>query len=118
MMCGRNRKVRGNAADVDNGQGTGLPPLFRRVERMAKRAVQGDEAPAPATGNSAFDAYIGQMLAELERRRAALADEEREFALFLDKLKHARDKQEFDQFITERTTKAIPSGSGQDRPQA
>ncbi|MBW7056858.1 DUF2852 domain-containing protein [Paracoccus bogoriensis] len=54
---------------------------------------------APATGNSAFDAYREQTLKRLE-------DEHREFMDFLEKLREAKDKAEFDQFMERRNAKA------------
>lgn len=50
---------------------------------------------APTTGNSAFDAYREQTLKRLE-------DEHREFMDFLGKLREAKDKAEFDQFMEKR----------------
>ncbi|MEO1291296.1 MAG: DUF2852 domain-containing protein [Pseudomonadota bacterium] len=46
------------------------------------------------TGNSAFDAYREETLRRLEDEREA-------FTGFLDKLRHAKDKAEFDQFQNE-----------------
>ena len=54
---------------------------------------------APSTGNSAFDAYREQTLKRLE-------DEHREFVDFLQKLREAKDKAEFDQFMDSRQPKA------------
>ena len=50
---------------------------------------------AESTGNSAFDAYRDETLQRLE-------DEHRAFRDFLQKLREARDKAEFDQFMEER----------------
>ncbi len=47
------------------------------------------------SGNSAFDEYRAETLRRLE-------DEQREFLDFLQRLRHAKDKAEFDQFMTER----------------
>jgi len=49
----------------------------------------------PSSGNRAFDEYRTETLRRLE-------DEQREFHEFLDRLRHARDKAEFDQFMAER----------------
>ena len=54
---------------------------------------------APTTGNSAFDAYREQTLKRLE-------DEHREFVDFLAKLREAKDKAEFDQFMKKRGEKS------------
>ena len=53
---------------------------------------------APTTGNSAFDAYREETLKRLE-------DEHREFVDFLQKLREAKDKAEFDQFMQGRGEK-------------
>jgi hypothetical protein len=50
---------------------------------------------AGRSGNRAFDEYRSETLRRLE-------DEEREFRDFLDRLRHAKDKGEFDQFMAER----------------
>ena len=47
------------------------------------------------TGNSAFDAYKADTLERLER-------EQRDFEAFLERLREAKDKAEFDQFMDER----------------
>ena len=48
-----------------------------------------------STGNSAFDSYKADTLRRLE-------DEQRDFEAFLERLRDAKDKAEFDQFIDER----------------
>ena len=48
-----------------------------------------------SSGNRAFDEYRAETLRRLE-------EEQREFKEFLDRLRHAKDKAEFDQFIAER----------------
>jgi len=53
---------------------------------------------APSSGNRAFDDYRTETLRRLE-------DEQREFREFLDRLRFAKDKTEFDQFMTERRNK-------------
>lgn len=54
---------------------------------------------AVPTGNSAFDAYREETLKRLE-------DEHREFVDFLQKLREAKDKAEFDQFMEQRGDKS------------
>ncbi len=48
-----------------------------------------------SSGNSAFDEYRTETLRRLE-------DEQNEFKEFLDRLRHAKDKAEFDQFMSDR----------------
>jgi Protein of unknown function (DUF2852) len=50
---------------------------------------------AGSSGNRAFDEYRAETLRRLE-------EEQREFKDFLDRLRHAKDKAEFDQFMAER----------------
>ncbi|MET0688967.1 MAG: DUF2852 domain-containing protein, partial [Methyloceanibacter sp.] len=49
-----------------------------------------------STGNRAFDDYREATLRRLE-------EEATEFQAFLQRLRHAKDKAEFDQFMAERT---------------
>jgi len=49
----------------------------------------------PTTGNRAFDEYRAETLQRLEQ-------EQRDFVAFLDRLRFAKDKAEFDQFLAER----------------
>ena len=49
----------------------------------------------PSSGNHAFDEYRTETLRRLE-------EEQREFRDFLDRLRFAKDKAEFDEFLTER----------------
>jgi hypothetical protein len=50
------------------------------------------------SGNAAFDEHRADVLAQLE-------SEQREFSTFIADLKKAKDKAEFDQFITQRKRK-------------
>ena len=55
-----------------------------------------------STGNRAFDEYREETLKRLE-------EEANEFQSFLQRLRHAKDKAEFDQFMAERSHGAVPS---------
>ena len=50
---------------------------------------------APTSGNRAFDEYRSETLRRLE-------DEQKEFSSFLERLRFAKDKAEFDQFMADR----------------
>ncbi len=52
-----------------------------------------------STGNAAFDAYKADTLARLE-------EEQTNFEAFLTRLREAKDKAEFDQFMAERSDKS------------
>jgi hypothetical protein len=56
----------------------------------------------PASGNRAFDEYRSDTLRRLE-------EEEKEFRQFLTRLRAAKDKAEFDQFMAERRNRSNSS---------
>ena len=56
---------------------------------------------APSSGNRAFDEYRTETLHRLE-------EEQREFREFLDRLRVAKDKTEFDAFMAERRNRPSP----------
>ena len=55
----------------------------------------------PSSGNTAFDEYRSETLKRLE-------EEEQEFRDFLERLRAAKDKTEFDQFMAERKHRPSP----------
>ena len=57
-----------------------------------------------SSGNTAFDAYKAETLRRLE-------DEQRAFESFLERLRDAKDKAEFDQFMDDRAAKAREAGN-------
>jgi len=59
-----------------------------------------------SSGNSAFDAYRDETIARLE-------DEQANFEAFLKRLREAKDKSEFDQFMDERAKKAAADREAQ-----
>jgi hypothetical protein len=76
--------------------------LQEKMDRMQQRVWGnpgwgnwGGAAYAQSSGNRAFDEYREETLRRLE-------EEQREFKEFLDRLRHAKDKAEFDQFMAER----------------
>jgi hypothetical protein len=60
------------------------------------------------TGNRAFDDYRTETLRRLQ-------EEAQEFKDFVDRLKFAKDKEEFDRFMSERRTRG-PTVEGEARP--
>ena len=65
----------------------------RMQQRMQERAARWGW-PRGSSGNWAFDEYRAETLRRLE-------EEQREFKTYLDRLRHAKDKAEFDQFMAE-----------------
>jgi Protein of unknown function (DUF2852) len=83
------------------GSSQSAAPWSRFRAQDFKRWARRDEF-SPTTGNSAFDAYKARELERLEQERRKLAEEQRAFGEFLDRLKKAKDQDEFDRFMSER----------------
>jgi hypothetical protein len=68
-----------------------------KMDQMRGRMASGGWGvwSGPSSGNSAFDEYKADTIRRLE-------EEQREFRTFLERLRFAKDKTEFDQFMTER----------------
>jgi hypothetical protein len=67
---------------------------MERMHDAMSRWYDGRRA-GPTSGNRAFDEYREETLRRLE-------DEQREFFSFLERLRLAKDKSEFDEFLAER----------------
>jgi hypothetical protein len=71
----------------------------------------GDRAQTPpSSGNHAFDDYRAETLRRLE-------EEQSEFSSFLERLRFAKDKAEFDQFMNDRRQAPRPPATTDDHPQ-
>lgn len=68
--------------------------LQEKMERWTDRNRQWRTGFSPS-GNRAFDEYRAETLKRLE-------EEANEFKSFLERLRHAKDKAEFDQFMSDR----------------
>lgn len=76
-------------------------------ERSNWREHMRSWGPQRTSGNRAFDEYREDVLRRLE-------DEQKEFKDFLERLRHARDKQEFDQFMEDRRRRRDDSPAADD----
>lgn len=85
----------------------------------ARSAMSGGSAPrpwtggswargfsAPPTGNRAFDEWKNAELVRLEEERRKLDDAHREFSDYLENVRKAKDREEFDRFMNERRNRA------------
>ncbi|MGL4811615.1 MAG: DUF2852 domain-containing protein [Beijerinckiaceae bacterium] len=80
--------------------------LQDKLARWGKATGGGARAGFAPTGNAAFDEYRDSTLKRLE-------DEAAEFQDFLKRLRAARDKEEFDAYMTQRRNGVVtPSDSG------
>ena len=79
------------------GCGYGANHWQSKMDRMQRKMdwMRGHMGGYGSSGNRAFDEYRAETIKRLE-------DEQREFRDFLDRLRMAKDKSEFDQFMTER----------------
>lgn len=59
------------------------------------------------SGNAAFDAYKREQLQRLDDERRKLEDEQKAFRDFVEKVRRAKDQEEFDRFMSERN---LPQG--------
>ncbi|MEJ2002594.1 MAG: DUF2852 domain-containing protein [Maritimibacter sp.] len=77
---------------------------FRHHMRSQARSFRSASRPS---GNAAFDDYKAETLNRL-------MDEQEQFEAFLDRLRAAKDKQEFDQFMDERAETARDASAADD----
>jgi hypothetical protein len=86
--------------------------LQEKMDRMRGRMSAGGDwwASPRSSGNRAFDEYRTETLRRLE-------DEQRDFRDFLDRLRHAKDKVEFDQFMAERRNRPPEANRPPESPQ-
>ena len=93
MGCWTNR---GPGRWLNSGEeGSGCGPRARHRKHRRKAT----------SGNHAFDEYREETMRRLE-------DEQIEFEAFLERLRHAKDKAEFDQFMNERRNQPPPENGG------
>jgi hypothetical protein len=97
MACGRQ-------GDMTRWQQRMAHKWERKMERFG---MQGRVY--PATGNAAFDEYRAGVLRRLE-------EEATEFRDYLERLRRAKDKAEFDQFMSERRGAGSQGGNGPTGP--
>jgi len=95
MGCGK----RGNWDDMRRAGG-----------RWRQRFERSGWGRSETSGNSAFDEYRAETLRRLE-------EEQKEFRDFLDHLRQAKDKAEFDQFMADRRDRTQGASSNGPEPQ-
>jgi hypothetical protein len=80
--------------------------MARRARWEQKFATYERQRQPAGSGNRAFDEYRAETLRRLE-------DEEKEFKEFLNQLRFAKDKAEFDDFLANRRPPAAPEATAQ-----
>ena len=97
-------------SDCDRGMDRWERKMARAQEKVERvRAMMGrfggrvDWFGSPSSGNRAFDDYRAETLKRLE-------DEQHEFKEFLERLRFAKDRAEFDQFMDARRQRPFEQG--------
>ena len=108
MGCGRGRQD-GRWEDRAARFQSKMERMQGKMERIRSR-MEGRGYYGPSSGNRAFDEYREETLKRLE-------EEQGEFKGFLDRLRHAKDKSEFDQFMAERRNRPASPPADQQPPQ-
>jgi Protein of unknown function (DUF2852) len=103
MGCGRH-------SDVARWQERAAERWERKRDRFEQRVQRweqrwGRHGGLGPTGNRAFDEYREEALKRLEEEAA-------EFRDFLDRLRMARDRAEFDEYMRDRRNRSTSSGEG------
>jgi hypothetical protein len=105
-----------NSGDPDRHMSRWQSKMERMQDKMERMRGRMDQArrggdwwgSSPSSGNRAFDDYRSETLRRLE-------DEQKEFKEFLERLRFAKDRAEFDQFMSERRDRPHDAGP---QPQA
>ncbi|MCA3611391.1 MAG: DUF2852 domain-containing protein [Methylobacterium sp.] len=111
MGCGHNSTWGGNSEARSQRKMDKMQMKMERWNEMRQSFWGGNgggQGFAP-TGNRAFDEYRTETIRRLE-------DEAREFKDFLERLRHAKDKAEFDQFMQDRKNRPLDV-RGEEKPQ-
>ena len=111
MGCGRHARYWANqpGGHTPDPQARFYPPGPGTGGGWGWSRWNGGERAPPSSGNRAFDDYRAETLHRLE-------EEQREFAEFLQRLRVAKDKAEFDQFMADRRFRPPPPRA-EDSPQ-
>ena len=100
----------------------GYPAFAELRDRLSRTTAAGlrgrsrfaaafDAANIGGSGNLAFDEYRRAEIERLVAQRRALEEEGRAFGAFVEELKRAKDREQFDAFMAKRRSETGPSGS-------
>jgi hypothetical protein len=94
---------------LDRKMGRMQEKMERVRDRMERYRGRRGWFSQSSSGNHAFDDYRTETLKRLE-------DEQREFKEFLERLRFAKDRAEFDQFMATRRQRPFEEGSAEEPP--
>jgi hypothetical protein len=80
-------------------------PDFQSWKQSATSGFGGGFA---GSGNAAFDAYKREQMKRLDEERRKLEEEQKAFRDFVEKVRRAKDQEEFDRFMAERNAPGTP----------
>ena len=98
--------------------GDRIPEIRRHFETARAKGdykfdfVCGGGSGSARSGNAAFDDYRSAELKRLDEQRRKLEEERREFEGYVRDLRRARDKDEFDRFMSDRANRTQKPDSG------
>jgi len=111
FMIGRRRfgrrplyAVDGQTPDANYCGGRWERKIARMQNKMERYQMRAGWFSPSSSGNHAFDDYRSETLRRLE-------DEQREFKDFLERLRFAKDRAEFDQFMADRRSHPVETPS-------
>jgi hypothetical protein len=87
---------------------------YRDLAAAMPQGFSGFSRPKPTSGNAAFDDWREAELARLDEERRKLHEAQAEFERYVDDLKRAKDREEFERFMTSRK----PQGPAPEAPAA
>ncbi|HLJ72897.1 MAG TPA: DUF2852 domain-containing protein [Roseiarcus sp.] len=82
--------------------GTAAQEKWREARSAFSAGPWGGRAPWRATGNMAFDEWRAAEIQRLEEERRKLDEAQKEFAAFVENIRRAKDREEFERFMNER----------------
>jgi hypothetical protein len=88
--------------------GTAAQEKWREARSAFHGSWGGSGYAGRGTGNLAFDEWRAAEIARLEEERRKLEEAHKEFAAFVENIRRAKDREEFDRFMNERRNR--PSG--------
>jgi hypothetical protein len=94
------------AQTMMNSNSWGCGSAMRRASRFYQ----------PSTGNMAFDEWRAAELARLDEERRKLDEAQREFSEYVEELRRAKDRDEFERFMAERRARPANGGGPAGQP--
>ncbi len=102
-------KIWQNKSGYRGDLGTAAQEKWREA-RSAFSGPWGGRGPWRSSGNLAFDEWRAAEIARLEEERRKLEQAHKEFAEFVENIRRAKDREEFERFMNERRNRPEQPG--------